>query len=261
MQGTVRSERASAHVELVTIAREAKLNAMTISMWSDMSDIFDRINVDPSVRCVILRGEGTRAFSVGADIGEFTEHRNNAKNAKLFQKYAHRAFHAVEDCPHPVITAIAGACAGGGLELAAVTDIRIAGASARFGVPIKRLGLVVSYDEIKRMLRIVSPAVASELLFEGQMFSAADALRMGLLNRVVADAEVFNESLATAERIAAGAPLVARWHKKFIKRVMHDPAPISAAESDEVYECFDTEDFRTGFQSFLSKTVPTFKGR
>ena len=261
MQGTVKSERASAHVEVVTISREAKLNAMTMMMWEEMSDIFDRINADSTVRCVILRGEGNRAFSVGADIGEFTEHRNNAKNAKVFQKFAHRAFHAVEDCPHPVVTAIAGACAGGGLELAAVTDIRIAGASARFGVPIKRLGLVVSYDEIKRMLRIVSPAVASELLFEGQMYSAADALRMGLLNRVVADADVFKESLATAERIAEGAPLAARWHKKFIKRVMHDPAPISSTEADEVYECFDTEDFHIGFQSFLKKTKPAFTGK
>jgi enoyl-CoA hydratase len=261
MRGNVRSERVSAHVELVTIAREAKLNAMTMTMWDEMSGIFERINGDNTVRCVVLRGEGTRAFSVGADISEFTEHRNNAKNAKAFQKFSHRAFHLVEECPHPVVTAIAGACAGGGLELSAVTDLRIAGASARFGVPIKRLGLVVSYDEVKRMLRIVSPAVAYELLFEGQMYSAADALRMGLLNRVVADADVFTESLATAERIAEGAPLAARWHKKFIKRVLHDPAPISETENDEVFACFDTQDFRTGFQAFLEKTKPAFAGR
>ena len=160
-----------------------------------------------------------------------------------------------------MIAAISGICAGGGLELAAIADIRIAGMGSRFGIPIKRLGLVVSYNEIRTLIQLVGASVTKELLLEGNMIPAADGLRVGLVNRVVPDADVFNESLDTAARIAEGAPLAARWHKKFVNRLTTDAGPLTAAEIDEVYDCFDTEDYRIGFQSFMAKQQPVFKGR
>jgi enoyl-CoA hydratase len=167
---------------------------------------------------------------------------------------------AIIGCRHPIVARIKGLCVGGGLELATTCDLRICGESARFGIPIKRLGLVVSYAELKPLVDLIGPANALEILLEGRIHGADQALRMGLVNRVVVDAEVEQEALATAMRIAEGAPLVARWHKKFTRRVLQ-PEPLSPEEMDESFHCFETEDFRAGYRAFLAKRVPAFKGR
>ena len=122
------------------------------------------------------------------------------------------------------------------------------------------LGLVVAYEEMRALVDIAGPAGALEIVLEGRIFDAAEALAKGLVNRVMPDAEVEREAYATAERIAAGAPLVARWHKKFVKRLL-DPRPLTAAELEDNYACFGTEDFQTGYRSFLAKTKPQFEGR
>jgi enoyl-CoA hydratase/carnithine racemase len=151
-------------------------------------------------------------------------------------------------------------CVGGGLELTTTCALRICGESARLGIPVKRLGLVVSYSELKPLVDLIGPANALEILLEGRIHSADEALRMGLVNRVVPDAEVERETFATAERIAEGAPLVARWHKKFTRRLMQ-PEPITEEEMDESFYCFETEDFRAGYRAFLAKSRPEFRGR
>jgi enoyl-CoA hydratase/carnithine racemase len=127
-------------------------------------------------------------------------------------------------------------------------------------VPINRLGLVMAYPEIDGLRRLVGPAAALEILLEGRVFGAAEAREKGLVTRVVADDQVEAEAYETARRIAAGAPLVARWHKRFLAR-LEDPAPLSAAELEEGYDCYDTEDFRIGTRAFLAKTTPRFEGR
>jgi enoyl-CoA hydratase len=167
---------------------------------------------------------------------------------------------AIGACTHPTVALIRGACIGGGLEIAATCDLRICGAGSRFGVPINRLGLTMGYGELQGLMALVGKAAALEILLEGRIYDAEDALRLGLVNRVVADEAVESEAYATAERIAAGAPLVARWHKQYIARLT--PAVhLSAEERDEGYACFDTEDYRTGVQAFLTKKKPEFKGR
>jgi enoyl-CoA hydratase/carnithine racemase len=139
-------------------------------------------------------------------------------------------------------------------------DLRICGEASRFGVPIKSLGLTMGYGELQGVLGLVGRAVTSEILLEGRVFDAAEALQKRLVNRVVRDADVERETYALAERIAAGAPLVARWHKQFIDRLSVTPR-ISAAEWNEGFACFDTEDYRIGVKAFLQKTKPQFKGK
>ncbi|EHP41745.1 enoyl-CoA hydratase [Cupriavidus basilensis OR16] len=141
-----------------------------------------------------------------------------------------------------------------------VADIRICGESSRFGAPIKNLGLVMAHAEMAPLIRLVGEARTLELLFEGRIIGAAEAHGMGLVSRVVPDAQVAAEARATAERIASGAPLVARWHKKFARQIAAGK-PLCAAEIDEAFDCFDTDDFRQGFQSFLAKETPRFSGR
>ena len=139
----------------------------------------------------------------------------------------HATAAALAACRHPLVAQIHGICVGGGLEIAALCDLRICGESSRFGAPIKNLGLVMAYPEMAPLVRLAGPAVALEILLEGRIFGAAEAKEKRLVTRVVPDAEVAAEALATAQRIAEGAPLVARWHKKFARRLA-DPRPLTA---------------------------------
>jgi enoyl-CoA hydratase/carnithine racemase len=244
----------------VTLNQPAKLNAISNRMWTRLGEIFVELDADHDLRCVIVAGAGERAFSVGADISEFEENRSTIAKARRYHDRTHGAMQTIVSCRHPVIAEIRGLCVGGGLELATICDLRICGESARFGIPVKRLGLVVSHAELAPLLDLIGPANALEILLEGRIFGTADALRIGLVNRVVPDAEVEREVLASAARIAEGAPLVARWHKKFTRRLLR-PEPVSEAELDESFRCFETEDFRTGYQAFLAKAEPAFRGR
>ncbi len=247
-------------IATVTLNNPDKLNALTVAMWRRLGEVMGELDADATVRCVVLRGAGEKAFAAGADIGEFEQVRTNAKVAKGYGELIDATMRAVAACRHPTVAMIHGVCVGGGLEIASQCDLRICGASSRFGIPINKLGLVVGYGEMAALVELVGRAVALEILLEGRVFGADEAKDKGLVNRVVADAEVEKESLATAERIAAGAPLVASWHKKFARRLA-DPKPLTATERDEGYACFDTEDYRIGFKAFLAKERPQFKGK
>ena len=247
-------------VATVVLNRPEKLNAMTKDMWGRLGDALRALSDDESVRCIVVRGAGGKAFSPGNDISEFETERHDPASAKAYGVKLNHAFEAFKDCRPPTLALIEGICVGGGLEVAALCDLRICGESSRFGVPINRLGLVMAYPEIAGLLDLVGRAATLEILLEGRVFGAAEAKDKGLVTRVVPDGEVEREAMATAARIAAGAPLVARWHKKFIRRLA-DPAPLTPEELDEGYACYGTEDFEIGYRSFLSKTKPEFKGR
>ena len=247
-------------VATVTLNRPEKLNALTKSMWQRLGDVFLELAESAELRAVILRGAGERSFSPGNDIGEFADQRSNVEQARAYGAVMNRTLAAVRDCQQPVVAQIHGICVGGGLELAALCDLRVCGRSSRFGVPINRLGLVMAYPELEGLLALAGPALAKELLFEGRIIDADEALAKGLVSRVVQDGEVAREARATAARIAAGAPLVNRWHKAFVRRLA-DPQPLSDAELDEGYACYGTEDFRIGYKAFLDKVTPRFEGR
>ncbi len=243
----------------VVLDRPERLNALDLACWRRLAEVFRELDSDLGLRCVVLRGVDERAFAAGADISAFERERADVDQARIYAHTMHAAMEAVMHCRHPVVAAIAGVCVGGGLELACACDLRIAGESARFGVPVKRLGLTMSYRELEVLLRLVGPAHAAEILLEGRIFGAQRAREMGLVNRVVPDGELMTEVAATTARIAAGAPLVARWHKKFIRRLM-DPTPLSSAELEEGFAALATEDYRRGVRAFLTKTEPDFIG-
>jgi len=255
----VRIERDGA-IATIVLNRPEKLNALTRAMWGMVGAAVDTLSADEAVRCIIVRGAGERAFSPGNDIGEFARERANREQARAYGEVMHATAGALTDCPIPLVAQIHGICVGGGLEIAALCDIRICGESSRFGAPIKNLGLVMAYAEMAPLLRLAGEAVILEMLLEGRIFDAAEAQAKGLVTRVVPDDQVAAEGAATGARIAEGAPLAARWHKKFARRLAN-PAPMSAAEADEGFACFDTEDFREGYAAFLEKRKPQFHGR
>jgi enoyl-CoA hydratase len=259
MSGTVLVER-DGGIATVTLSSPGRMNALDKAMWAQLGAAMSELGADDSLRCVILRGAGEKAFAAGADIAEFHAERANSKQAKQYSRQGIGWMSAVAECRHPTVALIQGVCVGGGLLVASQCDLRICNESARFGVPVKNLGLTESYDELQGMMRAIGPVASLEILLEGRIWGAREAYEKGLVNRVVPDAGVVEEAYATARRIAAGAPLVARWHKKFIRRLL-DPRPLTEEERDEGYACFDTEDFRTGVAAFLAKKKPNFAGR
>ena len=259
MSETVLAARDGA-IATVTLNAPEKLNALDLATWTRLGEVVAELAADDALRCIVIRGAGDKAFAAGADIGEFATVRKNSAASKIYGERVAATMQAVMDCRHPTVALIRGACVGGGLEVAACCDIRICGESSRFGVPIKRLGLVMAYGELAKLAALVGRAVALEILLEGRVFGAAEALAKGLVNRVVADAAVEKEAYDCARRIAEGAPLVARWHKKFLNR-LQDPRPLTETEKDEGFACYDTEDFKEGVQAFLAKKDPNFRGR
>ena len=246
-------------IATVILNRPGKLNALTKLMWKSLGDVMCALSEDDTLRCIVLRGAGGKAFSPGNDIAEFENDRSTPEQAKAYGKFIHHTFQAIRDCRHPTVALIEGLCVGGGLEISGLCDFRICGESSRFGAPIKNLGLVMAHPELEVLIALAGKTVALEILLEGRIFGAAEAKEKRLVTRVVADDIVEKEAYATARRIADGAPLVARWHKKFVRR-LQNPTPPTPEELEEGYACYDTADFHTGYQAFLAKKKPEFKG-
>ena len=234
-------------IATITLNNPDKLNAVNLGMWLQLAGHMAELSADHEVRCIVLRGAGDEAFAAGGDLEEY--HRQVAA-----------ALNAIADCPHPTVAMIQGACIGGGLEIAGACDLRICNESARFGAPINRLGFSMYPGEMEGLLKLAGATVTKEILLEGRILNAAEAYAKGLVTRVVPDPQVADEAYATARRICAGAPLVAGWHKQWIRR-LQDGRALNDEEKAASFAFLDTEDYREGLAAFLEKRKPVFKAR
>jgi enoyl-CoA hydratase len=261
--GLVRVDREAAgdpRIVTVTLNRPDKLNAITKALWARLGETMVSLHREENIGCVVLRGSGEQAFGPGADISEFEKTRATTKLAVAYGKIMHATLGAVRDCRHPTIAMIHGLCVGGSLEIASMCDLRICGESSRFGVPINRIGVIMAYPELSALIDLVGRATALEILLEARVFGAAEAKDKGLVTRVVPDAKVTEEAYAAAKRVASGAPLSNRWHKKFARRLM-DPRKLTRREYLEGFANCDTRDYLEGYRAFLEKRRPYFEGR
>ena len=202
MANTVLIER-DGPIVTVVLNRPEKLNAIDKVTWIALGNAIQVLEAADTVRCIVLRGAGDKAFSPGADISEFETERADRDKARTYNTTVERTIGALEACRHPTLALIKGICVGGGLEVAAFCDMRFCSQSSKFGVPIKRLGLVMAYAELRGLVNLVGRAKTLEILLEGRIFGADEALRMGLVNRIYADDEVEVECYATARRVSA----------------------------------------------------------
>lgn len=258
--GTIAVERDGA-IATLTISNPGKRNCLTVAMWRSLQDAFRALAGDEGLRCVVIRGGSGEGFAAGADIAEFdTVRMTRAQVENFHEQVVFGALSAIAECPVPVVALIEGACVGGGLEIASVCDLRIAGRSAQFGVPVNMLGFPLAPAEMQWLYRLVGPAVTAELVFEGAILGADEAFTKGLLTRVVDDTAVADAAFACARRIASGAPLAARANKCQLRHLMTG-ASFTREQRHASYAFADTEDYRIGVQAFRDKKKPVFKGR
>lgn len=237
-------------------------NATSFEMWQSLPLVLEAYSRDPEVRVVVFRGIGEKAFSAGADISQFKEKRSSAEAVQAYNEAADAANRALRECAKPTIAMIRGYCIGGGTAVAVGCDIRIASESARFGVPAAKLGLGYRFDGIKRLASIVGPAFTAEIFFTARQFSAQEALQMGLVNRVLPDAEVEQYVLDYAGTIAVNAPLTIAAVKRSLIELNKDPGGRDLALCQSMVEaCFASEDYKEGQAAFMAKRKPQFKGR
>lgn len=247
-------------IATLTLNNPGKLNAIDLGMWVQLAENMAKLAVDRNTRCIVLRGAGSEAFAAGGDLEEFVTARATLEQALHYHGQVATALNAIADCPHPTVALIQGACIGGGLEIAGACDLRICNESARFGAPINRLGFSMYPGEMEGLLKLAGAAVMKEILLEGRILNAVEAYEKGLVTRVVPDAQVVDEAYASARRICAGAPLVAGWHKQWIRRLQNG-RPLNDEEKAASFAFLETEDYKEGLAAFLEKRKPVFKAR
>ena len=249
-------------IGVVTFNQPEKHNAVSVEMWVGLGEILDEFAEDESIRIVVLTGAGTRAFVSGADISQFAQQRSNADAQRAYDQQTARGRDKLAKFRKPTIASIRGYCLGGGLAIAMQTDLRIATSDSQFGIPAAKLGIAYGFEGLRRLVQLVGPAEARMILYTGERISAGEALRIGLINRVVAADELESTVDSLAHTIANNAPLSVAASKMAIDQVLLDPQLRDLdALARVAAECFDSEDYREGRAAFLEKRKPQFKGR
>ena len=252
--------RRDGHVAHIVFNNPARHNAMSFSMWQGLHDRLAAFAAEPEIRVVVLSGAGGRAFVSGADISEFAGRRGSPETAAEYDRVADAAEAAVPAFPKPILAKIDGYCLGGGLGLAIGCDMRICSDRSSFGIPAGRLGLGYAYDGIARLARTVGPAAASEIFMTADRFGAADALRLGLVNRVLPTDRLDDEVDAMARAIAGNAPLTLAAFKAAMQCwAAPDPHGI-ARVARMVDACYASNDYAEGRRAFAERRTPVFRG-
>jgi len=249
-------------VGIVTFNNPEKRNAMSLEMWEGFGNALIELRDNPDVRVVILTGAGDKAFVSGADISQFEKTRHNAEASEEYSRRsaAQRALFA--DYPKPTIACIRGFCLGGGMQVAMAADIRLASDNSQFGIPAARLGIAYGYDGLRNLVSLVGPSWARLIMYTGMRIDSAEALRIGLVDRVIPDAELWKAVMEIAGTISGNAPLAIKAAKITIAQVLKDPDQRDMdAIKDIGTACMDSEDFREGRRAFMEKRKPKFTGR
>jgi enoyl-CoA hydratase len=248
-------------IAIVTISRPKALNALNTETLTELDYVLDKIESDNEVLAVILTGAGEKSFVAGADISEMKD--KNVIEARKFGILGNKVFRRLELLEKPVIAAVNGFALGGGCEISMACDIRIASSNARFGQPEVGLGITPGFGGTQRLARLVGMGMAKELIYTAKNIKADEALRIGLVNKVVEPGELMNTAKELANTIAKNAPIAVKLSKQAINRgIQCDIDTALSFESEAFGECFSTEDQTDAMTAFVEKRKPEgFKNR
>ena len=237
-------------------------NALSLDMWEGISAILESFQRDESVRVVVMKGAGDKAFVSGADISQFDDKRSNEEQIAQYTATLSRAREHLAGIDKPLIAMIRGYCLGGGLTVALNADIRIASDDARLGIPAARLGIAYGYESMRQLVDLVGPSFAKEIAFSARRLSAGEALRIGLVNRVVPVDELEGTVLELTASIVSNAPLSVKASKMTIGEVLKDASDRDLETVKKfVKTCFESQDYIEGRKAFMEKRKPNFIGR
>lgn len=246
----------------ITFNNPARRNAVSLVMWQALREIVRQFEADSTVLVIVLKGAGDKAFVSGADISEFGEKRSSPETVDVYNRAAEDATDALKHASKPTIAMVRGFCIGGGVSVAMSCDMRIAAAGATFGVPAAKLGLGYEFKGVRNLVDVVGPAFAKEIFFTARQFTAEEALTMGLINRLVAEADLETFVRGYAQTIAANAPMTVASIKTIVDEVMKDEAQRDMALCQQVVDrCFNSRDYVEGRTAFMEKRKPVFTGR
>lgn len=246
----------------IVIENPARLNAMSLSMWHDLRVCVKELEADPAVRVIMVMGAGEKAFCAGGDISEFEQVRNAENAATVYDAAGKSALEALKGAAKPTIALIHGYCLGGGLGLALQCDLRLAADNAKFGIPAAKRGIAYSFAGIRQLIDLAGPSHTLHVLYSGRQFSAAEALAMGLVTQVHAQAGLVEAGQELAASIAANAPLSLRAAKVMVTMATRDPADrdMASCEAAEA-ACLASDDYAEATRAFVEKRPPVFTGR
>jgi enoyl-CoA hydratase/carnithine racemase len=246
----------------IVFDQPAKHNAINGAMWRGIPPAMQQFDADPEVRCVAFRGAGTEAFSAGADISEFDKNRSSTESVGGYDGLLDQVLHSIQNSLKPSLAMIYGYCFGGGIEIALACDLRYCAASAQFSIPAAKLGLAYNVEGHKRLLETVGHARAREIMFLGRRYKADEAAAMGLVQRVVPDAELEAFTEQVISELVANAPLSIANTKTILEEYAKSVGtPDHARMRAAMERCARSEDYKEGRRAFMEKRKPDFKGR
>ena len=249
-------------VATVTFNRPAQRNAISFAMWNQFSEILQKLDADADIRTVVITGVGDEAFSAGADIQDFDEHRSDSTKGRGYNEAVNGALKTLSDMATPTISMIRGFAVGGGCELAVATDLRIASENSRMGIPVGKLGISIGHREMRGLVNLVGKGNALYILLSARLLDAQESLRIGLVNQVVKPEELHDYTYKLAKDISYLAPLSHAVNKLTMQQVQNKPSleNLTQKETDLPLTQFDTKDYQEGYKAFLEKRRPNFIG-
>jgi enoyl-CoA hydratase/carnithine racemase len=249
-------------IATVTFNRPEVRNALSLAMWAALPPTMEALAAEDSVRAIVLRGAGEVAFCSGADISEFEAVRSDRAGVEAYNARTEAAYRAIECCPKPTVALIHGFCMGGAMAVAMACDLRFSSDTGRFAIPAARLGIVYGLHSVKRLVSLVGPSAAKDILFSARTFDAAEALRIGFVDRVLPPAELAPFAYGYLGRVVDNAPLSVQGAKLIIESIVEDGGERRHAAIDALQAAaFESEDYREGTRAFLEKRRPRFRGR
>ena len=253
--------RKEAGVGFVTFNNPERHNAVSLEMWEATTGVLVKFADDDEVRVVVITGAGGKAFVSGADISKFASERASIEATRAYDVKTAAAFNSIYEFPKPTVAMIRGYCIGGGVGLASCCDLRICSDNSTFAVPAAKLGLGYAYAGLKRLVDIVGPSFAKEIFYTARQFDAREAYAMGLVNRVVPEAELESCVKSIADMICANAPLTIKTAKFTVGEILKDESKRDVARVDQMVEaCFASRDYTEGRTAFMEKRKPAFTG-